>query len=128
MTFPTLLLRRRRVGEVLPALAVGAEVVAFARLQRLERFTRVVDPAVRLAAGRWRGKESLEVLDGRVALAPPHVKKRQSVMGPGQRGLEAQCLAITLDGLLQPVHAGQRDREVLERFRVVRLGAKCEPV
>src|SRR5687768_13611498 len=88
----------------------------------------MVDPTIGLAAGRWSGEKRLEMLDSRLGLPASHVEKGESVVRPGKRGLEAQCLSIALDRLFQPIHACQRDREVLQHLRIIRLGPQGEPV
>src|SRR5688572_6485090 len=86
------------------------------------------DPALGLAARRGSGEECLEVLDRGVALSAAYVKEREAVMRPGQCRFQRERLPVTLDRLLEPIHACKRDREILERLRIVRFRAKRQPV
>src|SRR5262245_61190347 len=86
------------------------------------------NPALGLAARRGRSKERLEMLDRGVALSPPHVKERESVVRPGQRWSQGERLSVTFDRFLEPIYASKRDGEVLERLRVIRLCAQRETV
>src|SRR3970040_1535487 len=95
-TRPTLLLRRRRGSREVP----GPEFGAVPRFQRDQRFTRVFNPAVGLAAGRRGREKRLQVFDCRVALPSPHMHEGEPIVRSGQGRFEAETLAITLDRFL----------------------------
>src|SRR5687767_11481554 len=88
----------------------------------------MLDPTLRFAARGWSRQECLEMLNCLVPLAAFDVQEGEAVVRTGKRGLEQECLTVRLDRFLEPIHARERDGEVLQRFGVVRLGAQGEPV
>src|SRR5690348_3415247 len=88
----------------------------------------VLNPSLRLRAGRRLRKKCLEMLLCTRAIAALEQQEREAVMRAGELRRELERASITADRVVQPTGLGERDGHVLQYFRIVRSVAQRQSV